>query len=77
MADTNFTVEAIVSCDDRGQLVLPKELRKKLNISSGQKMALINYRPDDKSFCLTLIRADSLEDLIKNYLGPVLKDMVK
>ena len=77
MTKSNFSVEAIVSCDDRGQLVLPKELRKKLEITSGQKLALINYKPNDDSFCLTLIKADSLEDLIKSYLGPVLKDMIK
>jgi len=77
VAKSNFSVEAIVSCDDRGQLVLPKDLRKKLDIKSGDKMALLNVVSYDNTICLTLIKANSLEDLIKDYLGPVMKDIIK
>lgn len=77
MAKSNFSVEAIVSCDDRGQLVLPKDLRKKLDIKSGDKMALLNVVSYDNTICLTLIKTNSLEELIKDYLGPVMKDIIK
>ncbi len=74
---SNFTVEAIVSCDERGQLVLPKDIRKRLDIQSGDKLALLNMTAKDDAFCLTLIKASSLEDLIKSYLSPVMKDIIK
>jgi len=74
---TTFSVEAIVSCDDRGQLVLPKEVRKRLKITSGEKMALLNVTHKENEFLLTLIRVTSLEELIKNYMTPVVKDIIK
>jgi len=77
VAKSNFSVEAIVSCDDRGQLVLPKDLRKKLDIKSGDKMALLNVGSYENTICLTLIKTNSLEELIKDYLGPVMKDIIK
>ncbi len=72
-----FSVEAIVSCDDRGQLVLPKDLRKRLKIGSGEKLALLRFMNDKEEFFLTLIKTHALEDLIKNYMSPVIKDVIK
>lgn len=66
-----------MSCDDRGQLVLPKDLRKSLNIASGDKLALLKCETEDDKLCLTIIKSSSLEDLVKIYLGPILKDMGK
>ena len=77
MAQSNFSVEAIVSCDERGQLVLPKDVRKKLDIKSGDKLALLNVATDNKMICLTLIKANSLENIIKNFLAPVMKDITE
>ena len=71
MAESNFSVEAIVSCDDRGQLVLPKDVRKKLDIKSGDKLALLNVVTKNKVLCITLIKTNSLDDIIKNYLAPI------
>jgi len=40
--NSTYEIEAIVSFDDRGQLVIPKDLRKKFNLKSGDKFALIS-----------------------------------
>jgi len=77
MEKAKFSVEAIVSCDDRGQLVLPKDIRKKLKILSGDKLALLNISNGDDDFFLTLIKANALEKLIRNYLSPVINDVMK
>lgn len=74
---SKFTIEAILSCDDRGSLVLPKEVRKKLKIKAGEKMALLNVMSNDEEFFLTLIKANALEDLVKSFMAPVMKDLVK
>lgn len=39
---SNCEIEAIVSFDERGQLVIPKDLRKKFNLKAGDKFALIS-----------------------------------
>jgi antitoxin PrlF len=77
VAQSNFSVEAIVSCDERGQLVLPKDVRKKLDIKSGDKLALLNVTTKNNAICITLIKANSLEDIIKNYLSPMMKDITE
>ena len=77
MEKQKFSIEAILSCDDRGSLVLPKEIRKRLKIKAGEKLALLNIKNDEGDFLLTLIRANSLEGLIKNYLTPVMKDIIE
>jgi bifunctional DNA-binding transcriptional regulator/antitoxin component of YhaV-PrlF toxin-antitoxin module len=72
-----FSVEAILSCDDRGSLILPKDIRKKLKIGAGEKLALLNIVSDDDEFFLTLIRVNSLESLIKKFMTPVMKEVIK
>lgn len=45
-------IEAIVSFDERGQLVIPKDLRKKFNLKAGDKFALIScMTPQQTSNC--------------------------
>lgn len=77
MSKTKFSIEAIVSCDDRGQLVLPKDVRKILDISPGDKLALLSCTTENNQMCLTIIKSRSLENLVKNYLSPMLKDIGK
>lgn len=71
-----FSLEAIVSCDDRGQLVLPKDLRKKLNITSGQKLALMELSHEGKRV-IALVKAEALGQAIKGYMTPVVKGIIK
>ena len=68
-------VESLISVDERGQMVLPKELRDKANIKTGDKLALISWEKDGDICCLTLIKADNLADRVKEFLGPVMSDM--
>lgn len=67
------TVESIVNVDDRGQMILPKEIRKKANIRPGDKLAVINMERSGKTW-IVLIRADELADRVKQMLGPLVKD---
>ena len=68
-------VEALISVDERGQMVLPKELRDKANIRAGDKLALISWHKDGEVCCFTLIKADALAERVKEFLGPVLKNI--
>ncbi|MEK6742413.1 MAG: HgcAB-associated protein [Nitrospirota bacterium] len=69
-------VEAIVTVDERGQMVLPKELRAKAGIKAGDKMAVAMWKKDGEVCCITLIKAGSLGGMMRTLLGPVMKDLL-
>lgn len=69
-----YNVDAIVSVDDRGQMVLPKEMRKAMGIAPGDKLALISRKKDGRICCLLLIKADELAEQVKGVVGPMLDD---
>jgi antitoxin PrlF len=68
-------VESIVSVDERGQMVLPKELREKAGISAGDKLAVVGWEKEGGICCISLIKADQLGDSVKNLLGPMLGEI--
>lgn len=70
-------VEALVGVDERGQMVLPKEIRDKAGIQAGDKMALISWDKDGKTCCLSLVKANELTDMVKGLLGPMMEDILQ
>ena len=70
-------VEALISIDERGQMVLPKETRDKANIHAGDKLAVIGWEKDGKACCLTLIKAEELTEMVKSLLGPVMGEILQ
>ncbi len=68
-------VEAMVSVDERGQMVLPKEVREKAGIEPGDKFAVISMQKDGKVCCISLIKADEFAGMVKGILGPMMKDI--
>ena len=65
-------VEAIVSIDERGQMVLPKSVREKAGIKAGDKFAVITWEKDKEICCILLIKTDKLAELIKELLSPLM-----
>jgi antitoxin PrlF len=70
-------VESLVTVDDRGQMVLPKELRDKAGIKGGDKLAVIGWEKEGKVCCLSLIKAEEFGGMIKGLLGPLMGDVLK
>jgi antitoxin PrlF len=68
-------VESLVTIDERGQMVLPKDLRDKAKIKASDKLALIAWEKDGQICCITLIKADNLAAGVKEFLGPVMRDL--
>lgn len=66
-------VEAVVAVDERGQMVLPKEIRDRAGIRAGDKLALIGWERDGKLCCIAMIKVDELSDMVRSFLGPVVK----
>ena len=70
-------VEALVSIDDRGQMVLPKEIRDKINIRAGDKLAVTSWEKNGKVYCISLIKTEEFAEMVKGILGPVMKDILQ
>jgi len=69
-------IEAVVSVDERGQLVLPKDIRDKAGIKAGDKLALIMHGSGGDGCCISLIRTEGLVESVKTMLGPMMKDIL-
>jgi len=69
-------VDSLVSVDDRGQMVLPKELRDKAGIKGGDKLAVIGWEKEGKVCCLSLIKVEELSTMVKGVLGPLMGDLL-
>jgi AbrB family looped-hinge helix DNA binding protein len=70
-------VEAIVSVDARGQIVLPKEIREKVGVKAGDKFVIASSQSEGKVCCLFLIKADEFAETVREALGPIAKDILK
>jgi AbrB family looped-hinge helix DNA binding protein len=70
-------VDAIVIIDGRGQIVLPKEVREKAQISAGDKFAVLSCESEGRVCCISLVKADDFADSIKDMLGPMLKGILQ
>lgn len=68
-------VESVVSIDERGQMVLPKETREKAGICPGDKLVLVTMKKNESICCLALIKAQDFGEMVKNLLTPMLTDI--
>ena len=68
-------VESLISVDERGQMVLPKEIRDKAGIEAGDKLAVITWERDGEVCCISLIKAVHFAGMVKGLLGPMMKEI--
>jgi len=65
---TVYNIESMVSVDERGQMVLPKTLRDKMEIKAGEKLALVTCEKNGKVCCAYLIKSEQLGELVKDII---------
>ena len=70
-------VESLISVDERGQMVLPKEIRDKAKIRAGDKLAVIGWEKDGRVCCISLIKAEELAGMVRKLIGPLMKEIGK
>jgi len=70
-------VNAIVTIDSRGQIVLPKDVRDKAKIKPNDKLAIIGCEREGEICCIVMVKAEKLRDAVSRVLGPMLKDVLK
>jgi len=70
-------VESLITVDDRGQMVLPKEIRDKAKIKPGDKFAVISWKKDGEICCISLVSAGELGQMVKGLLGPMAREILQ
>ena len=70
-------IDAVVSIDAKGQIVLPKDLRERAKLKPNDKLALIGFERDGDICCIVMVKADALGSTVKKVLGPILKDALE
>jgi AbrB family looped-hinge helix DNA binding protein len=70
-------VDAVVSIDSKGQIVLPKDLREKAGLKPNDKLAIIGCESDGEVCCIMMVKAERLGNSIRSMLGPMLKEILK
>lgn len=75
MPGSSCTVEAVLSVDERGQMVLPKDVRQKAGIGTGDKLALIRWEREGEVCCLALMKVGNLSGMVQEVLGPLVQNM--
>jgi AbrB family looped-hinge helix DNA binding protein len=71
-----YRVEAVVSVDERGQMVLPKEIRAKAGIRPGDKLAVTTWERDGQVCCISLIKTEELAGMVKQRLSPMMSEIM-
>ncbi|HVP96796.1 HgcAB-associated protein HgcC [Methanoregula sp.] len=71
--DAVCRLEAVLSIDERGQMVLPKDVREKIGAGAGEKFALVSWGKEGKICCLALTRVENLNDPVRDLLGPMIR----
>jgi antitoxin PrlF len=66
-------IDAVVTMDVKGQIVLPKDLREKANFKPNDKIAVVACEKDGEVCCITLLKAEKLVGAVTKTLGPLLK----
>ena len=70
-------VEAVVTVDARGQIVLPKELRDGAGIATGDKLAVVSLKNGQRLCCLALMKVEELAGTVREILNPVASMLIK
>lgn len=65
----SYHVESIVTVDERGQMVLPKQIREKARIASGDRLALVTWTKGDRVCCISLIKVEELTEMVSGFLS--------
>ena len=70
-------MDAVISMDAKGQIVLPKDLREKAGIKPNDKIALVACENNGEVCCIVMIKSDRLAGAVTKTLGPLLEGITK
>jgi antitoxin PrlF len=65
------TVEAVVTIDARGQMVLPKEIRDRASIRPGDRLVVVFWETKGDVCCITLIKNEHFNQMAASLMTPM------
>ena len=69
-------IEAVVTMDSKGQIVLPKDLRERARLNSGDKLAIVAFERENALCCFVMVKAEALSGTVKDMLGTIFEKAV-
>jgi antitoxin PrlF len=75
-ADT-CRIDAVITIDAKGQVILPKDLREKANLKPNDKIAVVACEKKGEVCCIMLLKADKLVGAVTKTLGPLIKSVTQ
>jgi antitoxin PrlF len=69
-------VESVVSVDERGQMVLPKDVREKAGVRVGDKFVVVSWEQHGRVCCISLVKVGDLAPMVQDMLGPMISGML-
>ncbi len=69
-------IEAVVTVDSKGQIVLPKDLRQRAKLNSGDKLAIVAFQRENAMCCFVIVKAEALGGTVKDMLGSIFESAV-
>jgi len=64
-------IDAVVTVDAKGQIVLPKDVRERANIKPNDKLAIIGVERNGCICCIVMMKTDILGSTVKGILAPI------
>ncbi len=75
--DDTCRIDAVITMDAKGQIVLPKDLREKANIKPNEKLAVVACEKSGEVCCIMMVKAERLVGALTKALGPLVKGLTK
>ncbi|ADC65333.1 transcriptional regulator, AbrB family [Ferroglobus placidus DSM 10642] len=70
-------IEAVLTVDSKGQILLPKELREKANLKAGDRIVAITGCDENGEICcFILVKAELVDEVVSRAIAPLLKEVV-
>ena len=70
-------IDAVITMDAKGQVVLPKDLRAKAGFMPNEKIAVVACEAEGKVCCIVMVKAEKLVGAVSRTLSPLLKGVIE
>jgi AbrB family looped-hinge helix DNA binding protein len=70
-------IDAVITMDAKGQIVLPKDLREKAGFKPNDKLAVVACEKNGEVCCIMMIKAERLAGAVTKTIGPLIQGVTK
>ena len=70
-------IDAVITIDSKGQIVLPKDLREKAGFKQNDKIAIVACEREGEVCCIMMVKAEKLAGAVSKTLTPLIRGVTK